>query len=96
MSAAEALAVPAGEEIVRHDGWAPVVAAAPRLADTAWRYVDQMALTRRPATVDSTDRASRSLARFLIDAYPAVTGFADVGRGGDLRARLPVPAGRGR
>jgi site-specific recombinase XerD len=40
-----------------------------------------MALIRRPATVDSTDRALRSLARFLIDAYPAVTGFADVGRG---------------
>ncbi len=78
MTALEITVDDAGPE--RHHDWAPVIAHAPQLAITAWRYVDQMALSRRPATVDVTDRALRSLARFLVDEHPDVAGFAHVGR----------------
>jgi integrase len=65
---------------VRHREWQPVVAQAPRLAVTAWAYLDQMALSMRPATIEVADNTLRGFARFLIDEHPDVVGFVDVRR----------------
>ena len=39
------------DEPVRHRGWVPIRLRAPQLADTAWAYLDQMALSLRPASI---------------------------------------------
>jgi integrase len=62
----------------RHGGWAPVTAQAPQLAATAWNYLDQIALSLRPASVTAADTALRGLAGLLIDRD--VTRFAAVDR----------------
>jgi site-specific recombinase XerD len=60
----------------RHPGWAPIAERAPQLMVTAWRYLDQIALSLRPATVDATDVALRGLAQHLVagglDCFAAV------------------------
>jgi integrase len=64
----------------RHRDWQSVIVQAPRLAVTAWAYLDQMALSMRPATIDVADNTLRGFARFLIAEHPEVTGFVDVRR----------------
>lgn len=71
------------DEPVRHRGWAPIRLRAPQLADTAWAYLDQMALSLRPASIAAADNALRALAGFLTDR--GRTGFAEVDRG-DIEA----------
>jgi len=46
---------------VRHRGWAPIAERAPALAATAWRYLDQIALSLQPTSVVAVDRALRNL-----------------------------------
>jgi site-specific recombinase XerD len=67
-------------ETVRHRDWEPVVAHAPQLALTAWRYLDQIALSFRPATVDVADNTLRSFAGYLVACESDVDGFIDVRR----------------
>ena len=67
-------------EIVRHREWEHVVAHSPRLAVTAWAYVDQLALSLRPATVDVADNTLRCFAGFLVRTHPEIVGFVDVRR----------------
>jgi site-specific recombinase XerD len=50
----------------RHPDWAPLAERAPQLVVTAWRYLDQIALSLRPATVDAADIALRGLAQHLV------------------------------
>jgi site-specific recombinase XerD len=50
----------------RHPDWAPIAERAPQLVVTAWRYLDQIALSLRPATIDAADMALRGLARHLV------------------------------
>ncbi len=79
MSAAAALEgsrVEAG----RHRDWEQVLAHAPLLAVTAWAYVDQLAVSMRPATVDVADNTLRCFAGFLVNSHPEIVGFADVRR----------------
>ena len=64
----------------RHRDWDDVIARTPTLAVTAWAYLDQMALSLRPATIEVADNTLRSFARFLVDHDPAITGFVDVRR----------------
>lgn len=66
------------DEPVRHPGWAPIVLRAPQLAETAWAYLDQMALSLRPASIDAADIALRVIAGFLTGRD--VTRFAEVER----------------
>ena len=75
-----AVAVVAGDRVVRHRDWEIVVARAPRLAVTAWRYLDQIALSLRPATIEVADNTLRSFAGYLVDSHPEVSGFVDVRR----------------
>jgi site-specific recombinase XerD len=73
-----ALAVVDDSRPARHPDWAPIAERAPQLVDTAWRYLDQIALSLRPATVDAADVALRGLASHL--AAEGVDRFAVVER----------------
>jgi integrase len=65
----------------RHRDWEIVVASTPQLAVTAWAYLDQMAVSMRPATVDVADNTLRCFAAFLVAEFADITGFVDVRRG---------------
>lgn len=67
----------------RHPGWAPITMRAPQLSATVFAYLDQIALSLRPASVAAADIALRGLAWFLADRD--VPRFADVDRG-DIEA----------
>jgi len=75
-----AAAVAAADEAVRHRDWEVVVAHAPQLALTGWRYIDQISLSLRPATVDVADNTLRCFAGYLVAAHVDVAGFVDVRR----------------
>ena len=49
-------------------------------AVTAWRYLDQLAVSMRPATVDVADNTLRCFAGFLVAEHPELGGFVDVRR----------------
>ena len=66
---------------VRHRDWDAVVAHAPTFAVTAWRYLDQLAVSMRPATVDVADNTLRCFAAFIVTEHPDLAGFVDVRRG---------------
>lgn len=61
----------------RRARWAPV---APGVADTFLRYLDQLALTRRPATVREVEGVLREFALFLARTAPDVGSVADLRR----------------
>jgi site-specific recombinase XerD len=60
--------------------WAAIGVAAPQLAATMRRYLDQIATVLAAASVDVTDNALRQLARFLLEATD-VRAVTDVRRG---------------
>jgi integrase len=60
--------------------WAELVVAAPRLAGTAARYLDQISVSLRPASVIVADSALRVFCRYLVEHHPTTTSFAGVGR----------------
>ena len=70
----------AADGSVRHRDWDLVVAHTPQLAVTAWRYLDQLAVSMRPATVDVADNTLRCFAGFVVRNFPDLTGFVDVRR----------------
>ncbi|HEY4610427.1 MAG TPA: hypothetical protein VIH06_14520 [Ilumatobacteraceae bacterium] len=80
MSAATALNDNPFGELVRHRDWEQVVARSPVLAVTAWAYLDQLAVSMRPATIDVADNTLRCFAGFLVRVHPDVVGFVDVRR----------------
>ena len=80
MSALAAINEPADDSVGRHHEWDLVIAQAPLFAVTAWRYLDQLAVSMRPATVDVADNTLRCFARFLVVEHPDLVGFADVRR----------------
>ncbi|MBV9410858.1 MAG: hypothetical protein JO148_04640, partial [Acidimicrobiia bacterium] len=47
--------------------WNLVVAHAPQLAATAWRYLDQVALSMRPSSVEVADNTLRGFGGYLVD-----------------------------
>jgi integrase len=71
---------PAAGGVGRHHEWDLVVARAPLFAVTAWRYLDQLAVSMRPATVDVADNTLRCFARFVVVEHPDLVGFAGVRR----------------
>ena len=80
MSALAALAEPADDNAGRHHEWDVVLSRAPRFAVTAWRYLDQLAVSMRPATVDAADNTLRCFAGFIVEQHPELGGFADIKR----------------
>ena len=80
MSAAHAVAAAVVDGPVRHRDWEVVVATNPRFALTAWAYLDQLAVSMRPATVDVADNTLRCFAGFIVRDFADLTGFLDVRR----------------
>ena len=80
------------------DKWALIRARAPRLAQTMAAYLDQVALTLRPASVAATELALRDLATYLIEntKVVAVTGLRRAHLEGyrSWRAHRVVPSGK--
>ena len=60
--------------------WATVEAAAPQLAATMRRYLDQVAVSLRPGSVALIDTALRQLAGLLVAQHPEVARAADIRR----------------
>jgi integrase len=80
MSALAAVSDIVDDAAVRHRDWDAVIAHAPTFAVTAWRYLDQLAVSMRPATVEVADNTLRCFARFIVADYPDLVGFVDVRR----------------
>jgi integrase len=66
------------DEPLRHHGWVPITNRAPQLSMTVWAYLDQMALSLRPASITAADTALRGLAGLLIERD--IAAFAQVER----------------
>ncbi len=64
----------------RESQWAVIAATAPVLTATMGRYLDQIAVSLRPATVASGEVMLRRFAGFLTTNYPKVVGLVDVER----------------
>jgi site-specific recombinase XerD len=64
---------------VRHPDWVALAERAPQLTITVGRYLDQIALSLRPATIEAVDTALRGLVGHLADE--GVESFAAVERG---------------
>ncbi len=60
--------------------WVRIDAAAPVLAATMLAYLDQLAVSMRPNTVNGSDIDMRIFARFLIDHDPGLGCAADIER----------------
>ena len=60
--------------------WEPVTARAPRLGATMLAYLDQLAVSQRPATIQSTDTALRLFAGFVLDHDPKLRSARQVQR----------------
>jgi integrase len=59
---------------------AKLAAASPGLADTIDAYLDQIAVSLRPTSVESATSILGRFAGFLADHHPEVRGAADIGR----------------
>ncbi len=80
-AAARALPRREDQDTVGQAQWAGIAAGAPQLADTAARYLAQIAVSLRPSSVTAADGALRQLCCYLRAHHPEVTGFAAVRRG---------------
>ena len=60
--------------------WAVIAADAPVLAATMGRYLEQIAVSLRPATVSAGEVMLRRFAGFLTTNYPEIGGLVDVER----------------
>lgn len=69
----------AGRPTSRSARWAPIDAAIPAVAAPMHRYLDQLAVSLRPASVNQTDTSLRIFAGWLVDHHP------DVDRVGAIR-----------
>jgi len=70
------LGVPASAELE----WADIALRAPALTAIAQRYLTQIGLSLRPASVKVSDISMRTFCRYLVEEHPATTSFAAVGR----------------
>jgi integrase len=60
--------------------WAAIAEAAPQLATTAGRYLEQIGLSLRSSSVVKADASLRLFCRYLLDTHPHTDRFAAVGR----------------
>jgi site-specific recombinase XerC len=81
MTAAVSLAVAAASEPSEPPHWEAIGTKAPLLATSACRYLEQLRLSARPATVVSTEVALRFFCSHLVERHLEVQGFADLKRG---------------
>ncbi len=64
----------------RKPDWAALGADAPKLAATMGRYLDQLAVSLRPGSVETIDTTLRMFGRFIADHHSDVEGAGDIGR----------------
>jgi integrase len=64
----------------REFDWPIIAQAAPELAATMLRYLDQIALSLRPASVVSAEGMLRRFAGYLTSNHPEISGLVDVDR----------------
>lgn len=76
MSALEATAA----ERSANPDWSDALRRAPALAATSQRYLDQIALSLQPRSVDATANALRLFVTFLGEEHPEVVSFNEIGR----------------
>jgi integrase len=69
-----------GRPASREIDWPAIAEVAPVLAATMLRYLDQVALSLRPASVVSADGILRRFAGFLTINHPEINGLVDVQR----------------
>ncbi len=60
--------------------WTAIHVAAPQLAATMLAYLDQIAVSQRPATVRSVETDLRLFAGFIVEHDPALAGAIDIER----------------
>ncbi|HZT66872.1 MAG TPA: tyrosine-type recombinase/integrase [Acidimicrobiales bacterium] len=60
--------------------WDPILTARPGLAATAARYLAQIEVSLRPATVAKADEVLSRFCGHVVDHHPEVASFAEVGR----------------
>jgi integrase len=81
MTAMPALVDVSNDRLSRQDlQWSAITEAAPVLAGTMGRYLDQIAVSLRPATVASAEVMLRRFAGWLVSNHPEIVGLADVER----------------
>ncbi len=80
----------------REFDWPQIAETAPALAATLQRYLDQLALSLRPASVVSAEGMLRRFAGFLTTTYPEINGLVDVQRTHieAFKRYLPTRAGK--
>lgn len=69
-----------GKPRPRQVDWPQITAIAPVLAGTMLRYLDQIALSLRPASVTAADRILRQFAGYLTAEFLTINGLVDVDR----------------
>jgi len=69
-----------GRPASREIDWPQIAQTAPVLAATCQRYLAQLALSLRPASVASADGILRRFAGFLTNSHPEINALADVER----------------
>ncbi len=82
MTTAAALAVSYDSDPAspRKSQWVVIAADAPLLSATMLRYLDQIAVSLRPATIASAEVMLRRFASWLVSNHPEIVGLADVER----------------
>ena len=76
--------------------WGPVVLARPQMAATTERYLAQLSVSLRPASVKAASAALRQFCLHVIDEHPEVECFSQVHRGHVESFKVEWPTGRRR
>lgn len=69
-----------GRPTPREFDWPQITETAPTLAATMLRYLDQIALSLRPASVKRAETMLRNFAGYLVANHPEIEGLVDVER----------------
>jgi site-specific recombinase XerD len=69
-----------GKPATREHDWHQIADTAPIMAATMLRYLDQIALSLRPASVRAAEGILRGFGGWIAANHPEVVGLADVGR----------------
>ena len=75
------MTAPATSPQTSHGPWADFTTVAPAVTGTMRRYLEQVAVILRPASVQAADLALRTFCRFLTEREPAVSSVAQIDRG---------------
>ena len=75
------MTAPATSPQATQDPWRELAAVAPAVTGTMRRYLEQVAVILRPASVQAADLALRTFCRFLTERESSVSSVAEIDRG---------------